>query len=264
MAKSNLRGQLTTKQKSLFHSKAKLFTESGRVSSPYREMTIGNKISSGVHAKKTLSTNWFTDRRQMEMPLNYKGTGTIKRLETRKTRDNWEAFPSGSGFVKLNSKEFPIHLIMVSHQIGIAMEHWRLAIANRALAVFQESFKLKKFNSADGKKWKKNTRWTWRKRLRKGTWPGAGRLMQETNKLYKSLHVVNGEPFVGVKASCRYAGIHNNPRPGETYGNGFGGKYFPPKPVTRRQFMGHSTKIDEFILMYESRYLFDSVFRRRV
>ena len=58
--------------------------------------------------------------------------------------------------------------------------------------MFQESFTLKRFNSDGERNWKNITPWTRRKRKWKGTWPGAGKLMQETNALFKSLHVEDG------------------------------------------------------------------------
>ena len=85
--------------------------------------------------------------------------------------------------------------------------------------------------------------------------------MQETNALYESLEYIPAvAPFTsGVRANASYAGFHNDPRPGETYGTHYGAK-----PVTRRQFMGHSTLIDDFIMTYEQAYLFDTVFRKQV
>lgn len=265
-SKKATRGTLTSAQKSLFVAGTQITGASGRLNAPFREMTIGQDIKPGRHATKYVSANrkiWFTDSRQMELPRDYKGIGATGRNGVRFTREKWKATYK-TDFIEMSSKQLHRHLVSVAHQIPIATEHWRLVLAHRALKVFQESFKLKRFNSAGSARWKLNTEWTRKKRKWKGTWPGAGKLMQETNALFKSLHVVNQLSFIGVNASARYAGIHNNPSPGMTYGNGFGGKYFPPKPVTQRQFMGHSTEIDEFIASYERRYLFDTIFRKPV
>lgn len=260
------RGTLTSFQKGLFVAGTQITDASGRLNAPFREMSIGQDIHPGRHSTKNISPNkriWFSDKRQMELPADYKGTGGKKRGSGKVTRDNWKAIQIGSNVIQIDKRQFYRHLIMVAHQLPIATEHWKLVLAHRALTVFKESFKLKRFNSNGTSRWKVNTEWTRKKRKWKGTWPGAGKLMQETNALFKSLHI-SKTPFVGVVAEARYAGVHNNPEPGMTYGNGFGGRYSPPKPVTQRQFMGHSTLIDDFIATYERRYLFDTIFRRPV
>lgn len=265
----HVRGTLTSAQKSLFVAGTKFSDVSGRIAAPFREMSIGQELRSGRHARagndgRGLRTKWFTDLRKMEMPSNYRGVGSMKVGNNRVTRDSWRATAGVDVIVLKNTNQLYQHLISVAHQIPIATEHWRMVLARRALAVFQESFTLKRFNSDGERNWKRITPWTRKKRKWKGTWPGAGKLMQETNALFKSLHIENSTLTSSVVASARYAGIHNDPEPGMTYGNGFGGKYSPPKPVTKRQFMGHSTKIDEFIAAYEKNYLFDTVFRRPV
>lgn len=261
-----IRGQLTTAQRGLFFHTSALYNEGQRVASPYREMMIGQKMESGRHAKNVVSTNWYSDRRQMELPSNYSGKNAKIRDFTshqKVTSGTWEATPSGLITV-LTPKQFHQQLSVAAHQSVVALEHWKHVLSQRALAVFKESFKLKKFNSYGGEKWKRNTEWTVKKRKWKGTWPGANKLMQETNALYNSLKTEAKNGVYSVVTGVRYAGIHNDPEPGWTYGDGFGGKYSPPKPVTKRQFMGHSTKIDQFIRMYERRYLFDTVFRKPV
>lgn len=265
----HVRGALTSTQKSLFVVGTKFSDVSGRIVTPFREMSIGQELKSGRHARsanggKGLKTKWFTDPRRMELPSNYNGIRAKNVGSSKVTRDNWRA-TTGIDIIALKDiNQLHQHLVSVAHQIPIATEHWRMVLARRALAVFQESFTLKRFNSDGERKWKLNTKWTRQKRKWKGTWPGAGKLMQETNTLFKSLHVVDSPLTSSVIAEARYAGVHNNPEPGMTYGNGFGGRFSPPKPVTQRQFMGHSTKIDEFIAAYEKNYLFDTIFRRPV
>ena len=281
------RATLTTAQQSLFianikgkdYSKISFKDLSGRVPKPFREMTIGQHTPGG---------KWGFDKRQMELPDNYKGTRAIVRREYKQyvdskkligkhkfTREAWAAH-QGGGAITLNYRQFQQHLAAVAHQIPIASEHWRMVLARRALATFQESFKLKRFNSAGGGRWKSISEWTKNKRKGivnmvgkdkrywKSHWPGKGKLMRETDKLLDSLHVVDGPVITSVVASAPYAGVHNCPTPGMTYGNGFGHIFNPPKPVVQRQFMGHSTKIDDFISAYESNYLFTNVFRKPV
>lgn len=264
---TTVRGTLTSRQKSLFVSGTDFYANgTGRVAAPYREMMIGEKMTSGRRAivQQTIT---FRDMRRMELPEDYSGTGAMNKGHYSKvTRGNWET--TGSSVIVLKPNELYRHLMVVAHQIPIASEHWRMVLAQRALAVFRESFKMKKYNSWGGAKWQKISKWTRDKRKRKGTWPGAGRLMQETNALYKSLEVYNKGFTSGVLAKAPYAGIHNfgedeNGKP-YTYGNGFGKIYSPAKQVVQRQFMGHSTKIDDFIMEFEKRYLFDTIFRRPV
>lgn len=262
--KRYVRGTLTTAQKGMFVSGTNFSDVSGRVKSPFREMMIGKSMSPGRHAVKSSAERIYKDWRRMELPSEYSGTRAIKTGGRNVTRDNWRAVTGGKPIPIKNINQLYQHFVIVAHQIPIASEHWRMVLAHRALAVFKESFTLKRFNSDGTRKWKLNTKWTRQKRKWKGTWPGAGKLMQETNALFNSLHVVDSALTSFVVASARYAGIHNCPEPGMTYGNGFGGRYSPPKPVTQRQFMGHSTKIDEFIAIYERRYLFDTIFRAPV
>lgn len=265
----HVRGTLTSTQKNLFVAGTSFSNVSGRIANPFREMSIGQEMKSGRHARSAnggrgIKAKWFTDPRRMELPSNYNGIGSKKFGSGKVTRDNWRA-TTGIDIITLkNINQLRQHLVSVAHQIPIATEHWRMVLARRALAVFHESFTLKRFNSDGERKWKLNTKWTRQKRKWKGTWPGAGKLMQETNALFKSLHVEDSALTSRVVASAHYAGVHNNPEPGMTYGNGFGGRYSPPKPVTQRQFMGHSTKIDEFIAVYEKNYLFDTIFRKPV
>lgn len=270
------RGTLSLTQKGMFTAGTNFFNVSGRVIAPYREMMIGREMTPGRHSRVSQSIDHFIDARKMELPSDYKGVGaqTINKKRgwywgsgggsKTVTRNTWGAIDDADIITLKNINQLHQHLVMVAHQIPIATEHWRMVLARRALAVFQESFTLKRFNSDGERKWKLNTKWTRQKRKWKGTWPGAGKLMQETNALFKSLHVEDSTLTSSVVASAHYAGVHNNPEPGMTYGNGFGGRYSPPKPVTQRQFMGHSTKIDEFIAIYERRYLFDTIFRAPV
>ena len=241
----------------------------------YREMTIGQRLESGPHAKRKWVVESFSDARYMGLPSDYKGYGkhsTKKGLMTKKT---WQTFGlTSDGVYKLkNIKEMVLQMTIAAHQISIASEHYRIVLAQRALKIFQDSFTLKRFNSAGEKHWEPLTEWTRNKRRRtrnrlsgeaKRQWPKPGDILRETGNLYKSLEFMQTiKPFTsGVRANAKYAGIHNDPRPGETYGDGWGGLFSPLKPVTRRQFMGHSTLLDDFVRIYEKAYLFDTVFRK--
>lgn len=257
---------------SLSDSQRGLFTDGTffrRGAAPFREMMINRPMSSGPNAKRSFSVKKYHDIRYMELPKNYQGYGRHRTKNGVFTKNTWRIFNRAKGgtvaFAKLkNLKEMVLQMEIAAHQLPIAFEHWRFVLAQRALKVFQESIELKCFNSATGYKWQAISKWTRRKRKRAGTWCGAGGLMQETNNLYKSLQCYETiAPFTsGVRANASYAGYHNSPRKGETYGDGFGKMFSPPKPVIRRQFMGHSSLIMDFINAYQKSYLFDTVFRK--
>lgn len=257
----NVRGTLSTKQKSLFVAGTRFSDYGGRVRSPFREMTINRKVLSGRHSIQ-VQEQVFKDWRRMELPSNYKGTGAKVTKSGVFTRQVWRTSRSFNGpTIALTPKQFREHLIIVAHQIPIALEHWKAVLIARAQAVFEKSFTLKRFNSYGTAPWKRLKRWTRVKRLKKGTWPGAGGILQEYGYLSKAWRVTRKPGMVALTNVAKYAGVHNCPTKGMTYGNGFGGKYPQLKPVTQRQFMGHSTHISSFIENYERRYLFDTIFR---
>lgn len=279
--KSPIRGTLSPAQQSLFVRRTQFFNNGSLVRSPFQEMMIGQKMKSGRHATNPTSTSWFTNPRNMELPSSYKGAGAKTKpggMGGKMTRHPWQAFRGSAPVMLKDFVELHRHFVIVAHQIPIASERWKMVLAQRALAVFKESFIMKRFNSKGGKPWKSISRWTREKRRHtKGTvklgwgktsvrshWPGKGGLMRETDYLMNSLKYVEGMGWTGVRASAHYAGVHNCPKPGMTYGNGFGGLFSPPKPVVQRQFMGHSTKIDDFIMEYEDKYLFSTIFRAPV
>lgn len=270
---SSPRGTLSAAQQGLFSKGTNFFRYNlrgsnipGQVRAPFKEMMIGRSMHSGPNSKRSWSTSSFSGARQMELPSNYEGVGKHNTKYGLKTKQSWAAFGSGEVIKLPNFKRLVLQMTIAAHQIPIAAEHWRFVLAQRALKIFQDSFTMKKFNSKGASRWQANTSWTVKKRKWKKTWPKVNKLMQETNALYNSLeYVPTIAPFTsGVRANASYSGFHNDPRPGETYGNGFGGIYSPPKPVVRRQFMGHSTLIDDFIMAYEQAYLFDTVFRKQV
>lgn len=186
--------------------------------------------------------------------------------------------------VELTWQEFQAQIQYLPKMFDIAVLNFTVAVAKRALVVFQHSFKEKRFYSGDGESWPELSSFTIRKRLRRGTWPGHGGMMQEYGKLYNSIQRLNeitGKSVMigdgiyhetvhtnenmfpprgrGGQKFC-YAGIHNNPE-GHTYGDGFGGQ-ITPRPVKKRQFMGFSTYIDQFEEQYIDRYLFHQIFNK--
>lgn len=181
----------------------------------------------------------------------------------------------GKGYVIDGSEGWIRHLRIVIHQVTLNAEHFRIAVGYRAMKVFQDSFRYRKFHSAGSTKWAPLSKFTLKKRKKRGT-ANKGGILEEYGDLRKSIDI--NENYTGnttsgkvtriytkqVEANANhykkrtlcYAGLHNNPQPGETYGR-WGN---PPKPYIQRQFMGHSTYIEAFALSKMKTYLFDDVF----
>lgn len=171
----------------------------------------------------------------------------------------------------LNGAREWIRQIQISkHQLSINAEYFRIAVGYRAQKVFQDSFKYQKFWASGSQPWAPLSTFTKKKRAKRGT---GTRILKEYGDLYESIKmdenaskgltriytdIVKANPEHHKKHSICYAGYHNDPRPGDTYGNGWGKRR--PKQYIRRQFMGHSDKIDSFAARIMKRYLFDSVF----
>ncbi len=271
-----VRARLNDAQKRLFNSSLSFYGGNNLLSSKFQAMSIG----------QTIKGTRFNNAKYMELPDSYNGYGRWKTKGKLKTKSKWiAAYGNNEVIVLKDIREWVLQLNIAAHQLAISAEHYRFVLAQRALKIFQDSFTLKRFNSAGYNKWPAISSWTvekrryggawprkhragrpkgkWAQLRKKSTWPGAGGLMQETNALYKSMKYVPsmGANSSGIKAFARYAGVHNNPDSDTTYGNGWGGVFSPPKKAKTRKFMGHSTLMDDFIKIYEKRYLFDTVFR---
>jgi len=176
----------------------------------------------------------------------------------------------GKGVILHGSKEWTRHLQIAIHYMQVNAEKFRVVVGHRAIKVFQESFKYQQFWSTGSHKWPALSNYTLKKRAKRRT---GSRILKEYGDLYRSIKlneneskgltriytdIVKANPSHHKKLSVCYAGYHNNPRPGDTYGKGFRGRR--PKPYIQRQFMGHSDKIDTFALSIMKQYLFDNVF----
>lgn len=152
-------------------------------------------------------------------------------------------------------------------------------VAKRAQKVFRNSFRYHRFYSGDASPWKPLSEATIAKRRRKCTLHGG--ILNEYGTLKGSIEFATGNGFQTTinhisrqriftnpskfnvstnphRGFC-YAGVHNNPGPNETYGNGFGGRKRVVK-VVQRQFMGYSTYIDNYVEENMNKYLFDALF----
>lgn len=202
------------------------------------------------------------------------------QLNTGRTNSLWGAkIRQGKGVVTgvLNGfKEFIQHINIAKHMFTIQAENFRITVGQRALRIFEESFKYHKFYNEDTE-WKPLASFTRKKRKWRGTWNGDQlSKLKEYGKLAGSLQKVDSGPTLtkiftkevrvvrnskSGRAKGRtfsYAGIHNE---GVPKGNKWG------DAVPKRQFMGWSRsnrnkmdKIDMFAYEIADRYLFDSVF----
>lgn len=162
------------------------------------------------------------------------------------------------------------HFRVARYNVERGSVNFAIVLSERALAIFQESFKLKRFNSRGSSAWPKLSGHTIKSRIRHKTWPGAGRMLMELGELYSSLKQkptgVGGMVYTDPKAFKEdtyksgkkrrhicYAAVHNEGKEGGYY-------FWGNRPAVRRQFIGHSTLLIEFANRMVKRYLFDDVF----
>lgn len=277
--------QLTEKQRSMFtvSSKGAFTGGNGVTKDAYRPMTIGNRMVLSEKTIKHGSSSTFTklekageyqsklgwikgDSFYKERGKLYNTTNmprSFNRASVKSMRGSMFDAVLGRSTVKLPNFQWMIYTLQFARaRLPITANNWKVVVAKRAEKVFKDSFKLKRFNSHGEKQWKANTSWTVKKRKWRGHWPQANKLMQETNELYESLKFFQSKSSfgpAGVHVSRRGAAVHNDPEPGDTYGRGFG--THSAKPVTRRQFMGHSTEIERFEHAYIDKYFFYDIWR---
>lgn len=174
--------------------------------------------------------------------------------------------------VLVGTKQWIRQLQISIHALYVQSEHFRIVVGQRAIKVFQNSFKDQQFYSSRTQRWKPLSTYTLKKRASRGTGNG---ILKEYGDLYNSIKIdENAKPMTTrvytdvvpanaahhKKHSICYAGYHNEGR--GTYGRGWNGH--KPKPYIKRQFMGHSSHLnpykDSFLRKMMKMYLFDSVF----
>ena len=200
--------------------------------------------------------------------LNIKVNGAQKSY--LKNAEQTAKGPKGLTFAWLRK-----HLMGVVERIEVNALNYTVILSLRAQKIFQDSFKYKKFYSADGSSWEQLQDSTIKKRQRKHTWPGAGGILREYGDMFKSIQVrrgsgkrfvggvytdtdaykqhkytdKNGKSRVDRRGVFCYAGLHNE-----------GGRIRGGHRLPKRQFIGHSTYFFEFAYKQADRYLFFNVF----
>ncbi len=179
---------------------------------------------------------------------------------------------SGATTVLDGTKQWVRQIQISLHQLYINAENFRVVAGQRAIKVFQNSFKYQQFYSNHSNRWASLAPYTLNKRARRGT---GSRILKEYGDLYNSIKIdersspyttrvytdiVHANAAHHKKHSICYAGYHNEGK--GTYGSGWNGH--KPKPYIRRQFMGHSSYLnpfsDNFMKKMMKLYLFDNVF----
>lgn len=179
---------------------------------------------------------------------------------------------SGSATILIGTKQWVRQIQVSLHQLYINAENFRILAGQRAIKVFQNSFKYQQFYSKNSRSWTSLSSYTLRKRASRGT---GNRILKEYGDLYNSIKIdINADSITTrvytdvvpanishhKKHSICYAGYHNEGK--GTYGKGRNGN--APKPYIRRQFIGHSSYLDPFSDNFMKKmmkiYLFDSVF----
>ena len=159
------------------------------------------------------------------------------------------------------------HFQITIYQLELQAESWRILVGQRALKVFENSFKYERFYTNDSTKWQELAQSTLNKKRKRGKNNG---ILKEYEDLRKSIVMENREgqniteiTTKDVEANedhhkyqtLSYAALHNE-------GMGTIGRI--GRRHVKRQFMGHSSYLDPFKDAFMStmikRYLFDSVF----
>lgn len=180
---------------------------------------------------------------------------------------------------KLTPEQFQQQIERVVKRLDLEALNFTVDVAKNAEETFRKSFKYHRYYTANGAAWQSLSPNTIAKRTRRGTLDGG--ILREYHNLFKSIQISNEGLYgkttehvsrqrvftdpdnfnaaTNVHRGFVYAGVHNNPGPNDTYGNGFGGRVKPVK-VIQRQFMGFSTYIDKHVEVNIDKFLLDGLF----
>lgn len=234
------RGTLTERTKEFFPGNIVFRDKSGRLTAKYAPLGYSKE---------------FKDSRRIAVSEKRPGVTTMRRGGEKGlyTIGRYGASYKQDGIVVMKSlDEVALQLEIAAQQSEVALENWKTIILEQAYKFFDESFDRKSWG---GKSWPKLAQSTINKRIRRGTWPGSGGILEETGALRSSLELVEDKYKITTKPITdyngryhSYAGVHNNP---DDVGS----------PLSQRQFIGHNNLTKGFIEYYQDRWLFDSVFR---
>lgn len=202
----------------------------------------------------------------------YRGINGVIRSTSSTSKFGANINSNAAATVFVGTRQWVTHLRITLHALYTSAENFRVLVGNRAIKVFQNSFRYRRFYSNRTQNWRGLSDYTLRKRAHRGT---GSRILYEYGDLHNSFKlkervnmmttrvytdVVPANAAKHKKHSICYAGYHNEGK--GTYGKGWNGT--KPKPYIRRQFMGHSSHLDpykdSFMRKMMKIYLFDSVF----
>ena len=221
------------------------------------------------------NVNLFSEGRLKErfLPLGMQNGKQYSRFRydpdnlRKRSGSRWKSSP-GSNSGVLTIRQLQIHFKIAAYAVERNGHNFAHVLAERALKIFQDSFKYQKFHSRDAESWPDLKEWTIKKRIKHNTL-GSGKKLFELGELYKSLNFektkLGGRVYTDPKAFKKevypdgskrrafcYAAIHNEgPEGGYSFGR---------HKAVRRQFIGHSTYIFDFARSIARKYLFDDVF----
>ena len=244
---------------SLFGKNFNFINESGHIKERYRPL--------GMQAGRTYNTyRSYTDDMGRQRKLGRWKTGI------------------GNLGGEMTMQQLFNHFRVVRYNIEKNSLNFIILLSERALEIFQRSFKIKAFNSRGGQKWPELSESTKNVRRKRGTWPGAGRALMELGELYSSLKLESGKfggkiytdpaAFKAETYSDRIKGSKRNKSAAKkiykrrkvcaaaVHNEGAAGGYtfWGNRPAVRRQFIGHSTYLISFANSIIKRYMFDDVF----
>lgn len=250
--------EVPQKYKKYFHHSAFNRNRAGRSPEWTKNLTL--------RGGKNPAYNWSRTQ------FDYKAKSGLMKTGRTGPKDLWGINIQGGGTLK-DLKALIRQLEIASRAVYVQAEHFRVLTGERAIQVFRNSFKYKKFYTSNSTAWHPLSEFTKKKRMKRGT---GTQILVEYRDLMDSFElekesapmtttvqtgIVQADIAKHKKHSLCYAGWHNE---GEgTYGNGFGRR--APKQYIKRQFMGHSSFLnpinDHFLRRMMKIYLFDGVFK---
>lgn len=264
-ARSYRSANVQTRFKKYFGSSTTLTGANGKIADWARPLSL----SGGKNPEYGWTRAYYSANGKLKKDSSAKFWGANLKQLNRKDIGKTNV---GMGVILNGSREWIRQIQISIHQLSLNAERFRIAVGHRAIKVFQNSFKHQRLDATGSQKWADLSVFTKKKRAKRVT---GTRILNEYGDLYRSIKIkeqsasgtvkgkvtriytdiVKANPQHYKKHSICYAGYHNNPNPGDTYG-----KWGKRRPYIQRQFIGHSDKIDSFAAMIMKRYLFDSVF----
>ncbi len=243
-------------------------TPSGKIQEYLKPLGADTKIryekKNGKIATRTQTLNY----RRYIGNLKYNSSGQV--IGGIKSGTDWQTqskkrLKGIHGVNRLTPESWIIHLTVAKHQMEINSSNFLHVMIRNAKTIFSESFTQHRFKTKGSKGWKELSENTIKLRRRRGVWHNS--ILNERGMLKNSLDlqfsfipgaymgavVTKQVPDRDGKMVC-YAAIHNE----GGYPQTVFGKY--PFTSEQRQFMGHSSYIEQFAISIRDKYFLNDVF----